>query len=203
MPPDPSPAAAPSAADFEQHRPYLLRYARLQLRAADAGEDVVQETLLAALENKAGFAGRSQLRTWLTGILKHKIIDHLRRQAREAPVGAGPDDDPDAAIDALFQADGHWKEMPADWGKPDVAFENKAFWEVIERCMGRLPVKTARAFMLREVMELSTEEICKELAVTQTNCWVLLHRARLGLRECLEALWFSNTGGRQAGSKTR
>lgn len=203
MPSDSAPAAAPSAAELEQHRPYLLRYARLQLRAAEAAEDVVQETLLAALENKSGFAGRSQLRTWLTGILKHKIIDQIRRQAREAPLPTGPDEDPDAAIDALFHADGHWKEMPADWGKPDEAFENKAFWEVLERCQERLPAKTARAFMLREVMELSTEEICKELAVTQTNCWVLLHRARLGLRECLEALWFSNTGGRQAGGKTR
>ena len=195
--------SAPSHAELEQHRPYLVRYARLQLRASDAAEDVVQETLLAALENKSGFAGRSQLRTWLTGILKHKIIDHLRRQAREAPLALEDDADPDAAIDALFHADGHWKEKPADWGRPDEAFENKAFWEVLDRCQQQLPARTARAFMLREVMELSTAEICKELAITQTNCWVLLHRARLGLRECLEALWFSNAGGRAGRGKQR
>jgi RNA polymerase sigma-70 factor (ECF subfamily) len=191
------PPAAPSHADLEAHRPYLVRYARLQLRNGDAAEDVVQETLLAALENKAGFAGRSQLRTWLTGILKHKIIDHLRRQAREAPLALDEDGDPEAAIDALFKEDGHWKEMPADWGRPDEAFENKAFWEVLERCQQQLPPKAARVFMLREMMELPTEDICKELAITSTNCWVMLHRARLSLRQCLEALWFGNRAERE------
>ncbi|MDP1538312.1 MAG: sigma-70 family RNA polymerase sigma factor [Burkholderiales bacterium] len=182
------PGADPAA--IEGERSYLLRYARLQLRDP-AAEDVVQETLLAAIEGAARFSGKSSLRTWLTGILKHKIIDHLRRTGREQPLTGADDERAEAeAVDALFAADGHWQEFPADWGNPAAALENSRFWAAFERCTQRLPARTARVFMMREVMEMPTAEICKALDITATNCWVMLHRARLILRECLEQQWF-------------
>ena len=183
----------PCDQDLQQHRPYLLRYALLQLRNPVEAEDVVQETLLAAFEGRARFAGDSSLKTWLTGILKHKIMDAIRRKSREQPLAAGEDDDESATVDAMFQRDGHWQHMPANWGDPAQALENRKFWEIFEICSRLMPERSARIFMLREVMELTTEEICQELAITPTNLWVILHRARLALRECLEIKWFGGT----------
>lgn len=183
------PLTAPSDQDIQQHRSYLLRYAVLQLRNPEQAEDVVQETLLAALEGRARFAGGSSLKTWLTGILKHKILDAIRRKSREQPLAPAGDDDHDA-VDALFKQDGHWREMPATWGDPEQALENRKFWEIFELCSRLLPERTARVYMLREVMEMTTEEICQEFGITPTNLWVILHRARLVLRECLEIKWF-------------
>ncbi len=183
------PLTAPSDQDIQQHRSYLLRYAVLQLRNPEQAEDVVQETLLAALEGRARFAGGSSLKTWLTGILKHKILDAIRRKSREQPLAPAGDDDHDA-VDALFKQDGHWQQMPATWGDPEQALENRKFWEIFELCSRLLPERTARVYMLREVMEMTTEEICQEFGITPTNLWVILHRARLVLRECLEIKWF-------------
>ncbi len=189
MPSDNIPAAEPAA--IEQERAYLLRYALLQLRNPAQAEDVVQETLLAALEGRERFSGRSSLRTWLTGILKHKIIDRLRRSGREQPlVSAGDDRSEAEVVDALFAEDGHWREFPSQWGSPAKAFEDNRFWSAFELCLQRLPARTAKVFTMREVMEMTTDEICQELDITTTNCWVMLHRARLMLRECLEMTWF-------------
>jgi len=169
---------------IERERPYLLRYASLQLRDAQAAEDAVQETLLAALAGESGFGQRASLRTWLTGILKHKIIDAIRKLSREAPA-AGEDE-----FDALFDERGHWIEMPGAWSDPDASLDQKRFFAALELCLSRLPEKTAQTFMMREHMGLETDEICKELAITATHCWVLLYRARMALRECLTKEWF-------------
>ncbi len=185
-----------SSAEIEQHRPYLLRYATLQLRDAGAAEDAVQDTLIAALEGMDRFAGNASVKTWLTGILKHKIVDHHRRQAREQPLVNGGEDDErsDAdAVDAMFRANGHWNQRPRNWGDPDQSLENKKFLEALDLCTKNLPAKTARVFMMRDVMEIDTDDICKELNITSTNCWVMLHRARLSLRECLERTWFGKS----------
>lgn len=176
---------------IEALRPYLLRFASLQLRDAAAAEDAVQEALLAALAGQASFAGRANLRTWLTGILKHKIVDIIRRQSRE-PLLASEVDDEGAEIDELFTERGHWDERPAAWGDPDGALEQSQFFRALELCLQRLPERTARVFLMREHMGLETAEICKELDVTPTHCWVLLYRARMTLRECLQQTWFAN-----------
>jgi RNA polymerase sigma-70 factor, ECF subfamily len=168
----------------EGERAYLLRYASLQLRDAHAAEDAVQETLVAALAGEAGFQGRANLRTWLTGILKHKIIDAIRRSSREAPAASAEE------FDALFDERGHWIEMPIAWLDPDAALDQRQFLAALELCLGRLPPKTAQTFMMREHLGLETDEICKELAITATHCWVLLYRARMALRECLNKEWF-------------
>ena len=182
----------PGNDELQQYRTYLLRYALLQLRNQDLAEDVVQETLLAAIEGRARFSGKSSHRTWLTGILKHKIIDVMRRKSREQPLTAGDDGSESDAIDAMFGDDGHWRQFPVNWGDPEKSLQDKRFWAVFEMCLQSLPARTARVFMMREVMELSTAEICQELAITPTNLWVMLHRARLSLRECLQAKWFGN-----------
>jgi RNA polymerase sigma-70 factor, ECF subfamily len=170
----------------EAERPYLLRYASLQLRDAHAAEDVVQETLLAALAGEAGFGGRSNLRTWLTGILKHKIVDAIRRLSRES--ARVPDEE---ALEALFDERGHWIDPPRAWDAPDGLLEQKQFLAALEDCLGRLPAKTAQVFMMREHLGYDTADICKEIGVTPTHCWVLLYRARVALRECLQTNWFS------------
>ncbi len=174
----------------ERERAYLVRYASLQLRDAHAAEDAVQETLVAALAGEAGFQGRSNLRTWLTGILKHKIMDSLRRSLREATLL--PDEADTAELERLFDARGHWIDAPGAWADPDAALEQSRFFAALEACLARLPQKIAQAFMMREHLGLETGEICKELAITPTHCWVLLYRARMALRECLDKEWFGN-----------
>src|SRR5262245_45727639 len=117
----------------ESERAYLLRYATLQLRDSAAAEDAVQETLLAALAGEASFGGRSNRRTWLTGILKHKIVDAIRRMSRETALGAG-DEEGASEFDALFDERGHWIEMPQAWADPDAALDQKQFFKVLEEC---------------------------------------------------------------------
>jgi RNA polymerase sigma-70 factor (ECF subfamily) len=175
---------------LEALRPYLVRYANLQLRDPAAAEDAVQEALLAALAGQASFAGRANLRTWLTGILKHKIVDTIRRQAREPGVAAQADGEPEE-LDELFDERGHWNERPEAWGNPDGALEQSQFFRALEMCLERLPSRTARVFMMREHLGHETGEICKELGITPTHCWVLLYRARMTLRECLQQTWFA------------
>src|SRR5712691_763475 len=123
----------------QAQRAYLLRYASLQLRDRHAAEDAVQETLVAALAGEAGFGGRANLRTWLTGILKHKIIDAIRRSSRETT--AGTEDE----FDALFDETGHWAAPPAAWQDPDAALERSDFFRVLQDCLARLPARTSQA----------------------------------------------------------
>ena len=178
-------------AKIESLRPYLLRYAALELRNPESAEDCVQEALLAALSAEASFEGRSNLRTWLTGILKHKIIDAIRRLSRDSTSTDSED------FYSLFAEGGHWIDPPGAWADPDAALEQKGFFAALEACLERLPQKTAQAFMMREHLGLETGEICNELAITPTHCWVLLYRARMALRECLEKDWFAGKGNRR------
>jgi RNA polymerase sigma-70 factor (ECF subfamily) len=180
---------------LELMRPVLVRFAHLQIRNHALAEDAVQDALIAVLEKPERFAGQSSLRTYVTGILKFKIIDCLRASTRERQIETHDDQSEDDAIDALFVADGHTREQPLAWGDPDATLEQKDFFKVLEVCLEKLPAKTARIFMMREWLELETDEICKELAITTSNAWVLLYRARMRLRECLDLNWF---GSRQA-----
>ncbi|NDP41734.1 MAG: sigma-70 family RNA polymerase sigma factor [Aromatoleum sp.] len=192
--------ADPAFADqINTHRGYLLRVARLQLRDHDRAEDVVQETLLAALSG-SGFSGKSSLKTWLTGILKHKIVDAIRKKKRE-PQAVASFGSLDSELDiddfeALFNDQGAWDTQPADWGDPEAALQRREFFDALDFCLEKLPANAARAFMMREVMELDTEEICKELTITANNLWVILYRARMSLRQCLEQNWFAGGAAR-------
>lgn len=178
---------------LSEHGPFLYRYALMHLRDPHKAEDAVQETLLAALQARAGFSGGATERTWLFGILKHKIIDQFRRDAREIPLDEREAvADPDTEIEDDFTEAGGWRNRPANWGSPEQMLESRQFWQILELCLKYLPERQARLFMLREVMENSTEEICQELSITSTNLWTMLHRARLVLRQCLETNGIAN-----------
>ena len=188
MPPDLS---------FEQqlvaHRDYLARFALLQLRNEAWAEDAVSETILAALANPQSFANRSQLKTWLVGILKHKVMDVFRHNARTVPLDVDPDSDGHDELDALvFKADGHFETMPSSWGNPEQEMNSRQFMQMLEACTEKMPVMLGRVFLMREWLELSSEEICAELSLSATNLYVSLHRARLRLRECLDLNWFGS-----------
>jgi RNA polymerase sigma-70 factor, ECF subfamily len=171
------------------HQP-LLRFAHAQLRNDSLAEDVVSETFLAILEKPDGFEGRSKLRTYATGILKFKIIDVLRKRGREVHIEPLDEQSMDDALDALFQADGHWHQAPQPWQDPDQALAQRQFFEQLQACIQRLPPKVARVFMMREWLEQDTPEICAELGITANHCGVMLYRARMQLRECLDIHWF-------------
>lgn len=171
---------------LEEHGDYLFRYARRRLYTDELAEDAVQETLLAALKARGKYAGASSERTWLTGILKHKIVDAIRIQAREVTAPAGGGEDGAGDWEALFDQSGHWHETFRDWGNPSSDLERTRIRQALDECFRRLKPALAQIFSLRELSGLSNEEICKELDITATNAWVMLHRARLFLRECLD-----------------
>jgi len=189
MTPSPAPSFEQQLVDLHD---YLYKFARLQLRNEAWAEDAVSETVLAALSKPQAFAQRSQLKSWLVGILKHKIIDSLRQHGREATASSlGEDDEADPLDYIGYKSDGHFIEPPADWGNPEQDLSNQQFMRVMDACANKLPAVQGRLFLMREWLELSVEEICKDLSLTPTNLYVQLHRARLRLRECLELNWFA------------
>ncbi|MCE2969415.1 MAG: sigma-70 family RNA polymerase sigma factor [Burkholderiales bacterium] len=173
-------------------RPALLRIARLQLRNDGWAEDVASDTLIAALAGERDFAGQSQLKTWVVGILKHKIVDQFRRNAREVSVEARMEETEAETFDDAFRADGHFAQFPLPaWDEPEEALNQAQFIAVVQEGLAQLPASLARIFALREIEGLETEEICKELGITTTNAHVMLYRARMRLREHLERHWFA------------
>lgn len=180
---------------LDDHGDYLFKYAVFRLRDDTAAEDVVQETFLAALKAYEKFEGRGSERTWLVGILKHKIIDHFRKTEREAPIGETVDEGPEhhEFFERTDEWKGHWNTdyAPSDWhATPADLVERGDFWRVLNDCLSPLPERTASAFTLREVDGLKSEEICEIMSISVNNLWVMLHRARLHLRNCLEMKWF-------------
>ncbi len=187
-------ASLPYEHQIAANRDYLMRFARLQLRNDAWAEDAVSETVLAALAKPQSFGNRSQLKTWLVGILKHKVIDALRQHGREVCLGDGSEDEQTDPLEQIaFKRRDHFAEAPADWGNPEQDLSSRQFFVVLEACTDKLPPVQGRLFLMREWLELSSEEICKELQITPTNLYVQLHRARLRLRECLDLNWFSCT----------
>lgn len=175
---------------LNEHSDYLYRFALARLRDPHQAEDVVQETFLAAIKSPS-FAEQSAPRTWLTGILKHKIIDVMRKSVREVAASDLMADE-DANMDEFFDEQGHWTEKPQAWDMPTDALEQKQFLGILQTCMEKLPAKAAQLFLMRDVHETDNEEICKELNISTTNAWVMLYRARMGLRKCLEINWIGN-----------
>ena len=174
-------------------RRQMLKFATLQLSDANLAEDAVQEALIGALRNASSFAGRAALKTWVFAILKNKIADILRQKQRSIDASSLLHEDEEGEdFSSLFDSQGMWQkdERPAAWAHPDEALREGEFWLVFEVCLENLPGKQARVFMMREFIELDTAEICATLALSVSNLHVLLHRARLRLRECLEQRWF-------------
>lgn len=174
----------------DKYGDYLFNLALTQLRNHVEAENVVQETFLAALKSKSKFSGKSHEKTWLTGILKHKIIDYIRNTYNQVPM-TDVLEDSEKDIDRFFDNDNHHVKQPSKWAaQPHEIIENKEFLGVLRDCMGNLPKSAYDAFNLREIKNLKSKEICEILNITKTNFWVLLHRARLRLRKCLEINWF-------------
>lgn len=178
---------------LEQVRGQMLRFASQQLGDPSQAEDAVQEALLGALRNRDSFKGRAALRSWMFAILKNKIADSIRQKTRgqeheirlygSDPEGSG-----------VFDSCGHWlaEARPSGWSRPDESLLDAAFWRVFGACLDHLPARQSRVFMMREVLELETAEICRALELSPANLHVLLHRARIALRGCLQKGWFTD-----------
>lgn len=175
---------------------YLYSYARWRLQDDALAEDIVQETLLAALSARTRFNGNSSEKTWLTGILKNKIMDVYREQIRELIT-----DDIEALSDAfgetegnqLFDSRGNWIRPPQDWGNPYITLNNEEFMGALEYCLERLTPVFSKVLRMKLISGQQTQEICNELKLTATNVNVILYRARLKLRRCLEMNWSDET----------
>jgi RNA polymerase sigma-70 factor (ECF subfamily) len=204
-PKDPPAAAspAPRLSDperwVEEHGDYLFKFALARLRDVTKAEDAVQETFLAALKGGQTFQGRSAEKSWLVGILKHKIMDHFRKASREASftdLEFYQDEESDRFIaDGLFK--GGWIHEaggelgPMEWSSdPGASLDREAFWKTFHDCSSKMPKNISTVFTLREVDGVESKEICRTLNITENNLWVMLHRARMALRRCLETNWF-------------
>ncbi len=188
-PSTPTPAANPDRW-VDEHGDCLYRYALVRVRTPEVAQDLVQEAFLAALRSYEKFAGRSSERSWLFGILKNKIVDYYRKLGRETSF---TDMESLSNENSEKFVDGWWIHVdgPKEW-KPeaDVIAHRSEFWVTMRKCLGKLPDRIASVFMLREMDELSTNEICEMLSISESNLGVMLHRSRMALRECLEINWF-------------
>lgn len=183
-------ASAKFTAEVHAYRPDLLRISKLQLRDDETAADVVQETVLAAFQARQSFAGKSKLKTWLIGILKFKIIDALRIRSREPVPASRLKTELDIEdIEALFDTEGLWNHGPTVWADPESTARQQDFMQVMELCLEKLPPNSARVFMLRELFEVDAEEICALTFISRNHLGVLLYRARMSLRGCLEVHW--------------
>jgi len=176
----------PPSAWVDQYGDYLYRYAVSRLRDGEAAEEVVQRTFLAGLQHVDQFAGKGSQRGWLVGILKRKIIDFIRQRNRTAQLTSDGDD----PAEAIFDRQGNWKpELRSAMAMPLDSLEREEFWRILRGCLQLLPTRQADVFVLREMDEIKTDEICKDLGITTSNLWVLLHRARLRLAACMKSRW--------------
>lgn len=176
-------------------RRQMVRFAHLHLQDATLAEDAVQEALVGALTCAQRFAGRSALKTWVFAILKHKVADLLRHRQRTVEASSLLKDGEDTCLDDVFDQRGHWLEdsRPKGWNDPDAHLAQQQFWAVFEACLDGVPPQQARVFMLREFMDFETDEICEQVGVSASNVFVILHRARQRLRECLDQRWFAQS----------
>lgn len=176
----------------ENHGDFLFRYAISRVRNEGVAEDIVQETFLAAFKSRKNFTGQSSERTYLVGILKHKMMDYFRKISRERTESdTGSAENPEASF---FDERGMWKmdDAPSEWTmEPDAAFEQKELAKTLEDCMGKLPARLSNAFTMVEKDEIESEEACKVLNITATNLYVMLYRARMMMRKCLDMNWFN------------
>lgn len=174
-------------------RRQMLRFATMQLSDSHLADDVVQEALMGAFKGTQAFRGQAAIKTWVFAILKNKIADALRQKHRSSEASALlHENEEHEDYSEAFRPNGHWQpaSRPAAWSHPQEALDQTQFWLVFELCLEQLPDKQGRAFMMREFVEMSTEEICQEMHVSLSNLNVLLHRARMRLRECLTIKWF-------------
>jgi len=172
---------------LNEHGDYLYRYAMSHLHNTELAQDMLQETMLAGWKGHETFAGQSSTRTWLVGILKHKIIDHIRSEIRRRNLTELLESDPTSEY---FDSHGAWVESPSVWkDNPEELCKNKQFRKVLEQCISQLPEKQQNVFYMRDIIGEDTPTVCKYCDITSTHLHVLLHRARLALRQSLNEQW--------------
>ena len=185
---------------IERYSDYLYSYAYIRLRKEEVAQDLVQDTFFSALKAKDTFLHNASEKTWLVSILKRKIIDYYRKKStqNELNILDKPTEGGDGTMNHFFEnsaaKQGHWASgaTPDTWGKTfETSVESEEFYDILKRCITKLPEKTAAAFTMKNMDDLDTEEICKELNITPSNYWVMMHRAKLMLRECMEKNWFN------------
>jgi RNA polymerase sigma-70 factor, ECF subfamily len=179
----------------DEYGDYLFRFAIVRVRDQSRAEDLVQETFLAALKSRSSFAGKSQEKSWLVGILKNKIGDHFRKASRETSftdLDFYNDEESDRFIlDGPFKGGWIHELGPLEWSTdPGASLDSEAFWKTFHDCARKMPKNVAAVFTLREVDGVESKEICSTLKISESNLWVMLHRARMALRRCLEINWF-------------
>jgi RNA polymerase sigma-70 factor (ECF subfamily) len=190
--------AVPGLSDPERwvelYGDYLFGFAMLRLRDAGKAEDAVQETFLAALKGGKSFAGRSAEKSWLVGILKNKISDYYRKASRETSftdLEFYSDEESDRFVADGLSKDGWVHELgPQEWSSPGASLDREEFWQTFRDCSDKLPKNIGAVFTLREVDDIGSKEICAMLNISESNLWVMLHRARMALRRCMEMNWF-------------
>jgi RNA polymerase sigma-70 factor, ECF subfamily len=177
----------------ELYGDYLFNHALVRLRDPVKAEDAVQETFLAALKAGGTFVGRAPAKSWLLGILKNKIYDYFRRVSRETPFTDLEfySAEENEGFTARGLGEGGWihKLGPVEWPEPGAGLDQEAFWKAFQECAKKMPRKITAAFTLREIDGLKSAEICSILGISEQNLWVMLHRARMALRKCLETNW--------------
>ena len=175
---------------LNEHGDMLYRYALIRVQSEQVAEDLVQETLLAGLKSVESFSGKSTVRTWLTGILKHKIIDHFRKKHQQT-ISLNDESEDQELLNTLFTHNGSWATELKSWQSPEQDFENQQFWQAFQFCLSRLPQNMADLFLMRTMEGMSTDDCCKVFGFTTTNqLWTTISRARMRLRTCLGHQWF-------------
>ena len=179
----------------DDHGDYLYRFALVKVRSETIAEDMVQETYLAAVKSLESYKGKSTERTWLTAILKHKIMDHYRKYSKE--VNFDDTESERLGILKYFKRENGWsgfwneKFRPARWNiSPELDLENKEFYEVLEKCLTELPDKIESVFRMRELDGEDSKNVQEIFNLSPNNYWIMMHRARLSLRSCIEINWF-------------
>ena len=183
---------------IERYSDALFSFAFSRINRQDIAEDLVQDTFFSALKAQDSFRHDSSEKTWLISILKRKIIDHYRKKSTQNELNIfdkkeGGDDVMNHFFDSEPQYDGHWNDAtaPKEWKKDfETKVESDEFYSILKNCLGKLPEKWAAVFTLKNMDDLDSTEICKELGISPSNYWVLMHRAKLQLRECMEINWF-------------
>jgi RNA polymerase sigma-70 factor (ECF subfamily) len=181
----------------DEHGDVLYRYALARVRRPEVAQDLVQETLLAGIRSQERFGGQSSVRSWLCGILKHKLSDYYRKLGRETSF-TDLEFLNDECADR-FVPEGFWVHLtgPKEWRpEADEVMHRDDFWKTMRDCLAKLPERIATVFMMREMDEVESKEICVTLSISENNLWVMLHRARMALRECLAINWFENPEAR-------
>ena len=192
-----NPSQSPNLLDpskwVDNYGDYLYNYAYFRVNKTELAEDLVQDTFLSALKAQEGFKGEASEKTWLTGILRNKIIDHYKKASTQKEKQDLDNHRAEASYNYFFEEDsGHWTDDkgPKEWGvNASSSMESKEFFKVLNSCLGKLPEKWAMAFSLKTLDDVPGDKICKALDISSSNFWVIIHRAKLQLRECIEKNW--------------